>query len=208
MITILVGTTGQSVFRSDDGGSFFRLSCKGMFEENKIYTLIRHPAKANTVYAGCDDGIYRSADRGLSWTLLSSNFDNRHVWSISFTPNDPDIMFAGTGPTALFKSTNGGKSWNICQIEAEERFTDRRLFMRITKILPHIENPNVIFLGIERDGIRRSVDMGKTWDRVESGLTNVDIHDLTILADGTLLATTEEDIFRSRDDGDSWNPLN
>jgi hypothetical protein len=67
-----------------------------------------------------------------------------------------------------------------------------------------------IFAGVEIAGARRSRDGGETWEVLSEGLSSQDIHGLACVWNGrrTLLATTNNDVNRSEDDGDTWTPLN
>jgi len=60
------------------------------------------------------DGIFKSTNKGVTWTHLSStsvnNEDFRHVNKIVIDPSDEDIVLAATG-NGIFRSTNGGTSW-------------------------------------------------------------------------------------------------
>jgi photosystem II stability/assembly factor-like uncharacterized protein len=67
-----------------------------------------------------------------------------------------------------------------------------------------------IFAGIEIHGVRRSLDDGTTWDVLGEGLSSQDIHGLAaVWNDGkrALIATTNNDVNRSEDDGETWTPL-
>jgi photosystem II stability/assembly factor-like uncharacterized protein len=67
-----------------------------------------------------------------------------------------------------------------------------------------------LFVGVEIGGVRRSRDGGRTWDVLTRGLSSEDIHGIAAVWNGrrTLLATTNNDVNRSEDDGETWTPLN
>ncbi len=60
----------------------------------------------NTLYAGTDNGVFISADKGLHWTPANSGFHNSVV-SLAVQGN---IIAAGT-ENGIFRSENGGKNW-------------------------------------------------------------------------------------------------
>jgi len=68
-MTILVGTSGQGVLRSADGGdNWRRISIdQGLHSDAVVRCLAVHPNKPNLIYAGTDKGIYTSPDAGEHW---------------------------------------------------------------------------------------------------------------------------------------------
>src|SRR5438094_83697 len=106
--TICVGTVGSGAWLSPDGGESWRRVGKGLGNESRIFGLTVHPREPRTVFAGANDGIYKSGDGGQSFERLQSPMDNLDVWRIAIDPTDPDIIFAGTRPAALFRSKDGG----------------------------------------------------------------------------------------------------
>ncbi|MQF67837.1 hypothetical protein FIM07_05305, partial [SAR202 cluster bacterium AD-802-F09_MRT_200m] len=73
-MTILVGTSGQGVLRSPDGGdSWRRISIdQGLHSDAVVRCLAVHPNKPNLIYAGTDKGIYTSTNAGENWALLDN----------------------------------------------------------------------------------------------------------------------------------------
>ncbi len=67
-----------------------------------MFGLTLHPTEPRTVFAGADDGIYRSQDGGQSFERLVSPMNDQQVWKIAFDPVDPDIIFAGQFDPRLF----------------------------------------------------------------------------------------------------------
>ena len=110
-VTICVGTVGSGAWTSADGGGSWRRVGRGLGNESRVYGLAAHPREPRTVFAGADDGIYKSRDGGLSFERLQSPMNKMDVWKIAFDPADPDTIFAGTRPAALFRSTDGGRHW-------------------------------------------------------------------------------------------------
>jgi photosystem II stability/assembly factor-like uncharacterized protein len=98
-LTILVGTAGQGIMRSGDGGE----SCQrvatnqGMYQNPVIRVLVNHPSRPNVIYAGTDKGVFRSSDGGQNWQSKDSPLNRLSVWTIAIDPSNPDTMYAGTG---------------------------------------------------------------------------------------------------------------
>ena len=133
-------------------------------------------ADRNVVYVGgSTGGVFKSIDGGLTWDAI---FDDQPALGVGhiavFQPN-PDIVWVGTGEgnprnsagvgRGLFKSVDGGHSWNHMGFEASER---------IHRVLTHPTDPDIVYVGVmgpawsdgEERGVYRTTDGGKNWQRV------------------------------------------
>ena len=70
---LFVGTIGEGLFRSDDGGQSFRRACdgEGLFVECHVRALAVHPRDPDTLYLGNEQGLWVSADAGEAWQCVS-----------------------------------------------------------------------------------------------------------------------------------------
>src|SRR5258708_13665800 len=109
--TICVGTIGSGAWLSPDGGESWRRVGTGLWGESRVFGLTVHPREPRTVFAGANDGLYKSGDGGQSFERLPSPMDNLDVWRLAIDPTDPDIIFAGTRPPALFRPTDDCAHW-------------------------------------------------------------------------------------------------
>jgi photosystem II stability/assembly factor-like uncharacterized protein len=206
--TICVGTIGSGMWRSPDGGESWQRVRDGLTGESRVYGLSVHPAEPRTVFAGAEDGIYRSGDGGQSFARLDSPMNACEVWKIAVDPTDPDIIFAGTRPAALYRSTDGGRHWQKLAADIVDECPNVGV-PRVTALTVDPSDPKIVWAGIEVDGVRRSTDRGDSWSRITNGVYDLDIHDIAVTVNGgsTVLTSTPGEIFASADRGESWNGL-
>ncbi len=124
-VTILVGTVGQGVMRSCDSGETWRRVGlrQGLHSDALVRALVNDPRRPEITYAGSDKGLYRSNDAGETWRQIDSPLSRYTLWALAIDPQEPDVMFAGTGtptPPGLFRSTDGGVRWEQRPVEIAE----------------------------------------------------------------------------------------
>jgi photosystem II stability/assembly factor-like uncharacterized protein len=206
--TICVGTIGAGLWLSPDGGESWHRVRDGLTGDSRVYGLTVHPAEPRTILAGAEDGIHRSRDGGQSFARLDSPMNGCEVWKIAFDPADPNIIFAGTRPAALYRSTDGGRNWRKLAAEIVAECPNVGV-PRVTALTVDPSDHRVVWAGIEVDGVRRSTDGGDSWSRITNGLYDLDIHDIAVTVNGgtTVLTSTPGEIFASSDRGESWQGL-
>src|SRR5437899_6959048 len=115
-----------------------------------------------------------------------------NVWKVAFDPTDPEIIFAGTRPAALFRSTDDGRHWQKLSADIAEECPNVRI-PRVTALTVDPSDHHVVWAGIEVDGVRRSTDGGDSWSRIGTDANpDPDIHDIAVTVNGgtTVLTST------------------
>ena len=169
--------------------------------------------------------FFDSVDRGkplLDTSLVQGG--NLHLHGLAIDPENPEIIYVGSNDdqspfnpkplrgSHIFKSVDGGKTW----VESDDGY-NHEAQTAIHEIRVDPRDPRVVYIGTTKheavtgNGIWRSVDSGRTWDRANSGMRNdTDVN--VILAHparpGLLLAGTFEGIYLSTDDSASWQMVN
>lgn len=209
--TVLVGSLGMGLWRSHDGGMTWARSklWKGYQGGRSVYGLAVDPRDPRVIWAGADDGIYRSEDRGDNFEHVDSPMDQYRVWRVAIDPVEPSTMFAGTGPAALFRSRDSGRHWE-------------KLNAEFAAECPNVSEPRVLGLsvdpsdhrtiwsGVEVDYVRVSRDGGDTWERLSGGyLDEPDIHDTRAIPGkpGHALVVLPNEITVTADGGRTWRGL-
>jgi photosystem II stability/assembly factor-like uncharacterized protein len=202
-LTIYAGT-GRGVFKSTNGGeSWNSAGLSGM----SVSILAVDPITPSTLYAGLDTHIQKSTDGGGSWTALGlnvsagANAGPPFIGTIILDPLTPSTLYvlAGGPGSAIYKSTDGGASWNAINPGP---------FARLLAIDPTA--PSTLYAIRFVSGLSKSTDGGANW--TATGFTN----DVLALAvdpanSNILYASTSgpgQAIFKSTDGGKNWNAVN
>lgn len=207
---LYIGTVGEGIFRSLDGGESFLRACDGMFVECHVRSLVLHPKDSRTIYAGTEQGLFVSRDGADNWSRVESPINGLQIWSILVHPKKPDVILVGTCPSRIFRSDDGGRSW--AESTARLRLDcPRIIYTRVTTLVADPDDLDAIWAGVEIDGIFRSRDAGRSFEPIGQGLSSQDIHALAIVSENgkgrRMLAATNNDLNLSEDSGATWKPL-
>ncbi len=119
------------------------------------------PHVRGKVYLASDvAGVWTSTDRGDHWTLSSRGLDNLIVPCLAASPASKDLVFAGTGK-GLYRSEDGGRSWQVCGGPAAELVFVRPESHRAIALSR--SDAGVIAAGGAQGDVYGSSDAGATW---------------------------------------------
>lgn len=132
-----------------------------------VYRIAVSLSDSATLYCGTESGVvFKTSDHGATWQACAPqhNFGGS-IYSIAIHPTDNDIVYVGGGPW-LWKSTDGGNSWERCG-NIENRVNSIR-------IDPTDTNRITAAVGGTRDGVAGggfylSADGGRTFSCTISG---------------------------------------
>jgi photosystem II stability/assembly factor-like uncharacterized protein len=175
---VLVGIFPAGIYKSSDAGNTWRESNTG-FSNDGVFSLETHPIHADIIFAGTYNGISRSLDGGEHWEFWNDGWPEQHwVFSIDFNHVNPDIIYAcskngeneGNGRPGFYgtvmKSINGGMTWfNITN--------GLNLSQEFYEIIVDKNNPNILYLATQNEGVFISHGGGDIWEPWNEGLTNL-----------------------------------
>jgi photosystem II stability/assembly factor-like uncharacterized protein len=148
----------------------------GPFRGGRSLTAAGIPGDPSTYYFGSTGGgVWKSTDGAMTWNPVFDKETASSIGSIAVAPSDPNVIYVGSGEACLrgniaqgdgvYKSVDGGKTWKNIGLH------DSRA---IGKVIVDPKNADVVYVAAlghpygantER-GIFRTVDGGKTWDKV------------------------------------------
>ena len=148
----------------------------GPFRGGRTVGATGSAKQPNVFYIGVNNGgVWKTTDYGRTWQPVFDKEPTGSIGDVAVAPSNPDVVYAGSGEgiqrpdlsvgDGVYKSTDGGKTWvntglkKALQIGglAIDPNDENKVFVAA---LGHPYGPNT-----ER-GVYRTVDGGKTWDRV------------------------------------------
>ena len=233
------GAVAGGIWKTEDAGVTWRNVSDGSLKTSSVGALAVADSDPSVIYAGMGestirtdvshgDGVYRSTDRGRTWTHLGLA-DTRHISEIRIHPRDPDRVWVAAlghafGPNrerGVFRSHDGGTSWEQV-LYGNERAGAADLAL-------DARNPTVLYASLWEthrnfwelvsggpgSGLWRSTDAGTTWTEITPNLglpASATLGKIGVAASpvrsGRVWALVESNaapgLYRSDDFGDTW----
>jgi photosystem II stability/assembly factor-like uncharacterized protein len=220
--TVLAGSYGNGLFRSDDAGATWSRVDAGL---TAPAFRCFEPEPGGALLAGTEPArIFRSTDDGASWRELDgiTRIAGHERWFLPYSPRagalrniyaPPGRLLASVEVGGLLASEDGGASWTLSRVIADED---------IHFVTGHPEQPDLLYAalgsasltrptgGQRLGGVARSRDGGKRWEKIEIDYTRALLvppsrPDLLLAAPAPRVGRAGR-IVVSADGGDTWQP--
>lgn len=173
----------------------------------------RDPARVYCGTAGA--GLFRSGDSGRNWEAVGPGIDHPTITAVAVGYADAadafGIIYAGTEPSAVYRSETGGQSWvDLAGLRALPSavawsFPPRPDTHHVRWIEADVTAADRVFVAIEAGALVRTFDGGRTWhDRVRGGPYDTHTAATHPLAPGRIYSAAGDGYFESSDAGESW----
>ncbi|MCF8720582.1 PepSY domain-containing protein [Nitrospina gracilis] len=166
-----------------------------------LQALTLNPKNPSIMFVGTQNGLFRSKDRGSTWTQLHEGMRNENVRAVAIHPIMPQLVFAAT-ERGIYVSETGGDFWSGW---IEESSGLRNIDVRDLKFDPN--NPEVLYAATA-DGVYKSDDEGDIWQasfKPEKKDGRESVRFIRFSSKGkTIYIATDSGIFRSQDEGETW----
>jgi photosystem II stability/assembly factor-like uncharacterized protein len=146
-------------------------------------------ASGTQLFAGTNNGIFRSTNNGASWSPASNGVSYPVVTVFAIGGSS---LFAGT-PGGVYRSTDNGTGWTLINEG-----------MQATPIYSMAASGTHQFVGTNSGGVFHSSDNGGSWSADNSGLNHRGAILTLLFQSNNLFAGTTSGIYRSSDNGANW----
>ena len=247
-VRVLVGTRKGAFILTADGKRRSWEVSGPHFGGWEIYHLKGSPADPGRLYASQTSGwfgqqVQRSNDGGKTWEPVGNQFtydgvpgthqwydgtphpwEFKRAWHFEPSLDDPDTVYAGVEDAALFRSRDGGKTWEelsgLRRHATGSRWQPGAGGMCLHTILLDPATPGRMYVAISAAGAFRSDDGGGSWRPVNRGLKSPFlpepeaevghcVHRIAVnrARPATLFMQKHWDVMRSDDAGESWHEV-
>lgn len=207
----------------------YSLGCVVIDPNNQFVVWVGTGENNHQRALGYGNGVYKSTDGGQNWTHMGLK-DSRQIGGIVIDPRNSNVVYVAAegsvwgagGERGLYKTTDGGKTWNKILNISENTGVNNIVF--------DPRNPDVLYATSEQrrrhiftkigggpeSAVYKSTDAGATWEKIMSGLPTVDIG-----GTGLAISPVNPDViylsveaaegkggfFRSTNRGSSWEKM-
>ncbi len=128
------------------------------------------PKDPKTLYVGYQD-VFKSTDRGDSWTKLS-NWGGKSLHSLAVAPSNTKYIYAATY-SVIYRSTDGGLTWQNITANLPVNYAS------IKYITVKNDDPNTVWVamgGFNALGVFKTVNGGLSWENISTGLPEIPVN--------------------------------
>jgi photosystem II stability/assembly factor-like uncharacterized protein len=216
------GWFGQVIQRSDDGGKTWHQPGTPPGEETGPGGMPKGESNKFVYDTSAETGAPMTTHQFYDGKPHPWEF--KRVWHLEPSLTDPDTVYAGVEDAAIFRSTDGGKSWHeLAGLRGHgtgPHWQPGAGGMCLHTIILDPKNPQRMWIAISSAGAFRTDDAGKTWKPINRGLKSQYIPDpdaevghcvhhiaMNPKRPGVMFMQKHWDVMRSDDAGDNWKEV-
>jgi photosystem II stability/assembly factor-like uncharacterized protein len=210
--TLYAASGDGRIYKSTDSGLHWQLVRSGSGQLDTTILVI-DPQAPTTLYAGfmhppTAERVIKSTDGGDSWVSATGDLPGGGVLSgllsLAIDPVTPNTLYAAISNHGIYKTTDGGKRWNLVYQAAP------------SALAVNATAPSVVYAALyEGTGshVVKSMNGGIDWRPADSGLPSYVNNCSNLVVDPSTpdtlyVACLQGGVFKSTDGGNNWQPFN
>ncbi|MBL0170585.1 MAG: glycosyl hydrolase [Gemmatimonadaceae bacterium] len=174
------------------------------------------------------DGLFKSTDAGKTWKRVGLAL-SEHIGKIIIDPRNSDVVFVASqgplfsagGERGLYKTIDGGATWTRSLYISENTgitdvvFDPKNADVLYAAAYPRRRHVGQAIGGSPEGGLHKSIDGGKTWTKLTTGLPTGDVGRAALTIEGRTSPTQiiaffeasagQSGLYKSTDDGATWS---
>lgn len=208
---LFLGTRGNGLFRSDDGGESWRrvFDFFGVLDpSSSVFEIAIDQRDRERLYLATSERglgkVFKSEDGGQSFReVYITPVKNVPIFAVAIHPTDPRVLYMGTGQGGIFQSIDFGETWQVLRWVNDP----------VIQLIISPSNPRILWALTRRNGLWMSRDAGLSWSQIleEWRAFPRASETVTMAVDprsaDTLYVGSNFGLLRTRDGGASWQEV-
>jgi photosystem II stability/assembly factor-like uncharacterized protein len=188
----IYAATRFGIYSSSDNGSNWTILNNGLTSTNCRNIVIN---SFGDLFVSTENGVFKSTDNGLNWFLP----DSTAVISVQYLAvgNDNSIN-ACTWSTGIFRSQNDGYNWHYLGSGGNHTY---QIYCVV------VDNQNKLYAGNDR-ALYEYSEADSTWYLGTLYKSIASVGSLAFCSDSTIIANTQLRLWKSTNNGSTWNYIN
>ena len=189
--------------RSTNGGASWSSITSGLVGEGAWVTpWLQDPVADSVLYAGYTE-VYKSTNRGTSWSQIGSIGGTGTIRSLAVAPSNNQVIYAAR-LQSIYRTTNGGNTWTQINSGLPNA--------AITYIAVHPTNPNTVYITFSgyqaNNKVFMSTNGGSSWTNISAGLPNLPVNCIVYQSqsNGTMYVGTDVGVYTKDNTLQTWIP--
>ena len=196
------------IYKSVNGGESWSLAGAGLpvttdLNTVGVDTLVVDPQTPTSVYAGTNEGLFKSSDGGGSWNPANTGLPDGGIHAFALNPISTTTLYAGIWG-GVYKSTDGAASWGLASFGLPQA--------DIQALAIDHTSPDTVYawLWAFPSGVYKTTNGGASWLPAYAGLPTVPFGGSLLIdpqTPATAYAGTASGVFKTTNGGGSWSML-